>query len=292
MATYTTDVERVDAALDGDRNGLEQLIQGHERFVYNLAVRMLWNREDAADAVQEIFLKMVTHLSSFKKEAEFKTWLYRIACNHLLAWHRKSKAEQGIHSFECYATCLSEMPDEIGKGPEDAALINEVGIGCMLGMLLCLSRAQRIVFILGEIFEVPDVTGAAVLEITTANFRQQLRRSRTQLYQFLQGNCGLVNPENSCRCKRKLTAFVDAGIVDARTLQFADDAFASANAIATMHHADFAALVSNGLGSLYRNHPNWTGPDVIDAFRQLIDDKRLSEILLLNGPGEAAPFSH
>ncbi len=287
LNTDRTDEQLIDSALQGDRSALEQLILRHEKFVYNLAVRMLWNRDDAADAAQEIFLRMVTHLSSFKRESKFKTWLYRVACNHLLQWNRQSRAEQGIQSFACYASCLAAIPDTSETGPEKRALVNEAGIGCMLGMLLCLSREQRIVFVLGEIFELPDTVCAAVLDITNDNFRQKLRRSRTQLYQFMQRNCGLVNPQNTCRCNRKLKSFIDAGIVDERRLQFADAAFSSAHAIATLHHSEFTALISNGLGGLYRQHPAWQGPSMVNALRQLISDKRFSEILMLNEPAEA-----
>ena len=281
-----TDKQLVTCALDGDRNAMEQLIIRHEKFVYNLAVRMLWNRDDAADAVQEIFLRVVTHLSSFRMDSEFRTWMYRIACNHLLQCRRRSRAEQGIRSFECYAQCLSDMPDEANDSPEAGALINEVGIGCLLGMLLCLSREQRIVYILGEIFEMSDGVGAAVLAVTKENFRQRLSRSRQQLHQFLRGNCGLVNPENTCRCKGKLKGFVAAGIVDSERLQFADEAFHGAHAIATLRRDDFAALIQNGPGAVYRHHPTWRGPDIVEILRQLISDERMSEILLLNGPVE------
>lgn len=156
----------------------------------------------------------------------------------------------------------------------------------MLGMLLCLSREQRIVFILGEIFELPDTVGAAVLDITNDSFRQKLRRSRTQLYQFMQRNCGLVDPQNTCLCNRKLKSFIDAGIVDEKRLQFADSAFRSAHAIATLHHRAFTALISNRLGGLHRQYPTWQGPSMVNALRQLISDKRFSEILMVHGPAE------
>lgn len=111
LNTDRTDEQLIDSALQGDRSALKQLILRHEKFVYNLTVRMLWNRDDAADATQEIFLRMVTYLSSFKRESEFKTWLYRVACNHLLQWNRQNRAEKGIQSFACYASCLAAMPD-------------------------------------------------------------------------------------------------------------------------------------------------------------------------------------
>src|SRR5207245_5666757 len=82
-------------------------------------------------------------------------------------------------------------------------------------------REQRLVYILGEIFEVSDVVGAELLEISRENFRQRLARARRELHSFMNDRCGLVNPTNPCRCAKKTRAFMQAGYVDPRNLLFA-----------------------------------------------------------------------
>jgi RNA polymerase sigma factor (sigma-70 family) len=71
-------------ALDGDREALDSLVRALQGDVYGLALRMLWNREDAEDATQEILVRIVTRLSQFGFRSRLKTWAYRLAVNYIL----------------------------------------------------------------------------------------------------------------------------------------------------------------------------------------------------------------
>ena len=73
----------VDQATSGDKDVLETLITGVQDMVFNLSLRMLGTFADAEDATQDILLKMITHLSSFRGDSAFTTWVFRIAANHL-----------------------------------------------------------------------------------------------------------------------------------------------------------------------------------------------------------------
>jgi RNA polymerase sigma factor (sigma-70 family) len=84
----------VEQAKEGNREALEQVIETIQDRVYGLAIRMLSNPSDAEDATQEILIKVVTHLAEFRGESAFTSWVYRIACNHLLTT-RKDGAEVG-----------------------------------------------------------------------------------------------------------------------------------------------------------------------------------------------------
>lgn len=273
LEATTSDEALVAAATSGNRQAVHTLIERYQDWVFNLALRMLWNRDDAADATQEIFLKMVTRLSTFEHRSAFKTWLYRLATNHLLMWKRKSKAESAITGFDCYAACLSTMPDSdaFAGSPESAMIVEEARIGCMLGMLLCLTRQQRLVYLLGEIFELGDRLGGEILGITPDNFRQRLRRTRSQLHAFLRGNCGLVDPANPCRCERKTAGFIRAGIVDPERMQFVPASMAEARRVAREESRSISAIVAKGIGHLYRHHPTWPSPDMVAVFRELVN---------------------
>jgi RNA polymerase sigma factor (sigma-70 family) len=84
-------------ALDGDRDAVERLVRELQSDVYGLALRMLWNREDAEDATQEILVRMVTRLSHFDFRSKLKTWVYRIAVNYILDV-KKSAIERTSHN--------------------------------------------------------------------------------------------------------------------------------------------------------------------------------------------------
>ena|SRR5579859_2510528 len=71
-------------AIAGDRAALEALVRALQVDIFALALRMLWNREDAEDATQEILVRAVTRLSGFDFRSHLKTWVYRVAVNYLL----------------------------------------------------------------------------------------------------------------------------------------------------------------------------------------------------------------
>jgi len=85
-------------ARGGDRKALEDLIERHQAWIYNIALRMLFHPQDAEDATQEILIKVVTRLSSFEGRSSFRTWLYRIVVNHLLNV-RRGREEFKITTF-------------------------------------------------------------------------------------------------------------------------------------------------------------------------------------------------
>ena len=109
---------------------------------------------------------------------------------------------------------------DAGPGPAGSArvpadvqlLVDEARIGCTSGMLLCLDREQRLVYILGEIFGVHGRASAPSCSRSRRdNFRQKLSRARRDLHSFMQGQCGLVNSANPCRCAKKTQGFIKAG---------------------------------------------------------------------------------
>lgn len=91
----------VEKATAGDREALETVILSVQDLVFNLSLRMLGAFADAEDATQDILLKVITHLSSFKKESAFSTWVFRIAVNHLKNYKKHMFAQHPL-SFEFY----------------------------------------------------------------------------------------------------------------------------------------------------------------------------------------------
>ena len=126
-------------------------------------------------------------------------------------------------SLKIFCKALDNTPNTDFRASNEAEQklnVNEAKISCMNGMLLCLDRKQRLIFLLGELFEFPDTVEAEVMEISRENFRVRLHRAKKQLYTFMNGKCGLVNKKNPCRCARKTAGFIKAGCVDPKTLQF------------------------------------------------------------------------
>ncbi len=96
-AINTTVTERaledswIDASRQGDTPAFNRLVLKWEKTVYNLALRMLEDREDAAEATQDIFLSAYKNIRRFRKDSKFSTWLYRIAINHCITRVRRQR---------------------------------------------------------------------------------------------------------------------------------------------------------------------------------------------------------
>ena len=198
-------------AKSGDAAALEELVVRHQAWIYNIAVRMLYHPQDAEDATQEILVKALTALSSYEGRSRFRTWLYRIVVNHVLNTKR-GRLEPPTMSFSCYAHGLDrtadfDPPDQSSVPIDVRLLVEEARLSCTAGMALCLDREQRLIYILGEIFEVTDGVGSELLEISRDNFRQKLARARRDLHNFMNERCGLVNRANPCRCANKTRGF-------------------------------------------------------------------------------------
>jgi RNA polymerase sigma factor (sigma-70 family) len=216
------DSDLVKLAISGDKNALESLVMRHQIFIYNLALKMTKSVEDAEDLTQEVFIKAITSLSKFEGKSQFRTWLYRITVNHFLN-AKKRKSELKIVDFETYFDSIDTMPDnELGNQEVNdlTETIEELRISCTAGMLLCLDREQRMIYIIGEMFEIDHNLGSEILGITAGNFRIRLMRARQDLYNWMNERCGLVNKSNPCRCAKKTRAYIEAGVVDPNNLIF------------------------------------------------------------------------
>lgn len=173
--TGPADISLVESAQNGDREALEKLILRHQAWIYNIALRMVLNPQSAEDVIQDILIKIIAKLSTFKGRSSFRTWLYRIVANHVINM-KKKHCEEKIISFEAYGKALDEtpkmdLPDRNSVPVDVQVLVEEAKIGCMTAMLLCLDREQQLIYILGEIFNVSDSIGGKILKMGKEHFR-------------------------------------------------------------------------------------------------------------------------
>jgi RNA polymerase sigma factor (sigma-70 family) len=272
-------------SLQGDRKSLEELIGRYSALVHNLAFKMGLNKEDAADSSQEIFIKLITKLDSFKHHSSFKTWLYRIAVNHLL--NVKRSAVKRKFTFDQFGQTLEAAPDldfDAGEYYEadQLLLVEETKQTCMSGMLLCLDKKHRMVFILGELLGVKDQMGSEVLGISPENFRMILSRGKRDLYNFMHDKCGLINKNNPCRCAKKTKAFIKAGFVDPRNLRFAGGHRKKVEDLAGEKQEAMEDMLYGEYRDLYLQHALVEGPDLVGSLQQLLASEKMDQLFHLN----------
>jgi RNA polymerase sigma factor (sigma-70 family) len=265
-------------ARDGDKVALERLLAAVQDNVHRLALRMTGCPDDALDATQEILVRVMTRLSTFRGEAAFRTWVHRVAVNHLLD-RKRSAVERLELSFGAFADDLLDglTPVAPNAGPELDLLAREVKHGCTLALLTCLDRQLRVVYVLGEVFGVSSSEGAWICDTTETAYRKRLSRARALVRGFVADHCGLVAPATArCHCRKRVPAAVARGRVDAATAEHPTAAAVDA-AVAEMESLYDAAGVIRSL-------PDTTAPrEVAVGIRSLVQSRRYR---LLAAPAE------
>lgn len=179
----------------GDYDAFEQLVRKYERKVYTLAARILQHAEDAEEVVQETFLAVLEHLTEFREQSLFSTWLGRIATNKalkLLARRRSHRAQ----SLDAGAAASDERPlphpnfiaewrDDpiaIAQDRETMRLINDA--------LATLADKHRIVFVLRDIEGFSTEETSRLLDLSISNVKVRLLRARLALREQLTSALG------------------------------------------------------------------------------------------------------
>jgi RNA polymerase sigma factor (sigma-70 family) len=276
----------VEQAVKGDKKRLEQLVKRHQAWIYNIALKMVWDPADAEDVTQETLIKIITKLSTFRRDSSFRTWAYRIAANHVINM-KKKRMEYSYSSFAKYGNDIlnspdTDLPDPGSVNAEIDMLIEETKIGCMNAMLLCLDREQRLIFILGNMFNVNDETGSEILDISKENFRQKLSRARKQLANFMSNKCGLMDKNNPCHCSKKTKLMMDAGHVNPDNLLFSRKYLYSIEKVAPSKSDELDNLFEEKAVKLFREHPFQQSPDFVRSLNMILKSKEFNNIFTVN----------
>ncbi len=170
----------------GDVNAFELLVTEYEKNVYNLALRMCKNAEDAADMSQEAFIKAYNSLKSFRGDSKFSVWLYRIVSNlcldHLRRQNRRPVRSLSVEDSDG-ETAEIEIPDE-EQAPE-RLLERKATCDAVRRGLDELNTEQREILLLREIqgFSYDEI--AKVLNIESGTVKSRIFRARKKLCDFL-----------------------------------------------------------------------------------------------------------
>lgn len=196
----------IDKATAGDKRSLETVLLSVQDLVFNLSLRMLGSFPDAEDATQDILLKVITHLSSFKKDSAFSTWVFRIASNHLKTYKKhmfaKFPLSFGFYGDDIVNGKIDDVPD-LTQDVERSVLAEELKMSCTNVMLQCLDPESRCIFILGTMFRVDSQIAGDILGITPEAYRQRLSRVRKKMAEFLSDYCGEYGA-GACRCAKRV----------------------------------------------------------------------------------------
>lgn len=212
----------IDKAIAGDRDSLETVVLSVRDLIFNLSLRMLGTFHDAEDATQDILLKVITHLSSFKQESSFSTWVFRIATNYLINYKKHMFAKYPL-TFEFYGEdienpSVTDIPD-LTQNVEKVILAEELKMSCTNVMLQCLDTDSRLIFVLGTMFQVDSRIAGDILDMTPEAYRQRLSRIRRKMSDFLSTYCGEYG-SGTCRCKERISYAIQSHRLNPNELDY------------------------------------------------------------------------
>ncbi|MEY8424814.1 RNA polymerase sigma factor [Lachnospiraceae bacterium 38-14] len=212
----------VDKATAGDKKALETLVAGVQDLVFNLSLRMLGTFADAEDATQDILLKMITHLSSFRGDSSFTTWVFSIAANHLKNYKKHMFAHYPL-SFEFYGDDIEngkiqDVPD-LTQNVEKDILEEELKMSCTNVMLQCLDVESRCIFILGTMFKIDSRIAGDILGMSPETYRKRLSRIRKKMADFLGQYCGEYG-RGKCKCRERINYAIQNHRINPLQLDF------------------------------------------------------------------------
>ena len=173
------DLQWVKAVLQGDTRWFALLADRYKDFVFTLTLNMLRNREEAEEAAQDTFLKAYRHLSRYRAEAKFSTWLYRIAYNECVSRLRKRNTSPAL---------VREFDEKRLAGTESDTPEwheQEKRFGQLHGAIRELPETDRALVMLFyfEKLSVEEIAG--VTRLSVSNVKTRLFRARKKLYEKL-----------------------------------------------------------------------------------------------------------
>jgi RNA polymerase sigma factor (sigma-70 family) len=281
----SNDIDLIARSLKGDTGALEEIILRHQSWIYNIALTMTGDVHGAEDITQEVLIKVITKLSTYDShKAAFRTWLYRIVVNHIvnLKYNQKEKFFSEIVLSYNHGEHIDLHPDTRKSfRPGHALIAEETKTSCVLCILLCLSRMERIIFILGVLFDVTDRIGSEICGISRGNFRKILSRSRKKIFNFFDSNCSLLHENNPCTCAKQTDFLIRAGMIDIRDLAMNRDSFGAIQEVLGDSVRDLESSYYEFL-ALFKGQPFFKGPDTVQWLRNLLSRTDIKSLFAMN----------
>jgi len=282
MNLKISDSQLIQSALSGDKAALRNLIDKHYSFTFNICLKMLYSHQDAEDVNQEIWIKTIVSLKKFNHKSTFTTWLYRITVNHMLDMKKKGIELAISKGFDGYSDNLDSIATQELNAEEKSILmeaVEEAKISCMSGMLMCLDREQRLIYVLGDIFNINHKIGSEIFNVSLENYRKKLSRVRKELFNFMNNKCSLVNKSNPCSCSKKTKGFIKVGYVNPDKLEFNSNFITKIQDNLVQKSDDLDNLKETYHTKLFQEHP--FEKSSINILDELLNDEQLKSILRL-----------
>ncbi|MFH1219081.1 MAG: sigma-70 family RNA polymerase sigma factor [Candidatus Eisenbacteria bacterium] len=169
----------IEGAKNGDRASQEAIVRLYERRVYGLILRLVGNREDARDILQETMVKALTSINRYDGSYPFLSWLFKIGANKSIDFLRRRKIELKMFAYEDEATRIEDLPD--GGAPGAGGLDDRIDWAIVERSMENLEPRYRAVLFLRYRDDLSYQEIARVLSIPMGTVKVLLHRGRLEL---------------------------------------------------------------------------------------------------------------
>lgn len=184
--TEVSEKKIIEKVLGGDANAFEELVLKYEKTVYNLALRMVGDRDDASDMTQEAFIKAYGSLSSFRGDSKFSVWIYRITTNVCLDFLRSKSRKQQVSltvSDDDDEDAQLDIPDP--KADPEQQLMQKMSMQSVEEGLKTLPDKQRQILVMRELGGMSYAEIGKALSLEEGTVKSRIFRARKRLCTFL-----------------------------------------------------------------------------------------------------------
>lgn len=180
----------LERAKKGEVEAFELLIERYQKKVFNIALKMLGNHDDASELAQEAFIKIYKSIKGFKEESSFSTWVYRIATNVCLDELRKRKNRKLTYLDEVIQSEDGDLKREIAdQGLSPDAIAEQKELKRALNQaILSLSEEHRVVLIMRDLHGMTYEEIAKVTKCPEGTVKSRINRARLSLKETLYKN--------------------------------------------------------------------------------------------------------
>jgi len=176
----------------------EQLVEQFGDKISRLSHRMIWDKELAKEAAQEVWYEILKSLDNFCSKSSISTWIYTISKRTILKYAQNEKV---LKSTDLDTHFNQESIDYYGEEQDKKDWVKEKCDYCLTAFCHCLTNDARLIFLFRDIAELTDSEIAQIMNLKEENIRQIAFRSREKVKGFMNKDCVLINPQANCRCR-------------------------------------------------------------------------------------------
>lgn len=183
--------------------------------VYNLALGLTGNSDEAEEITQEAFFRALKSYDTFRHDSSFFTWIYRITLNASNSYMKKKKNSPTQYLDEAVEKLGLQIEDVIDTNPESNPetlyLAKETRFKCLHSITECLTGEQRKIFCMAVTLGLPQKMVAEILECSLSKVKTTLYRAKQKWFGYMNDRCSLIKKDNPCNCAQWVRCAVEQG---------------------------------------------------------------------------------